>query len=76
MHIHHVCPHQRVLYHTSIKALALILNILYHTFILEIVDDQNSNWNPNDRSEEEGYDYSPTAPVNLGEGRWEGGEET
>ena len=64
---YHVCPHQGVrLYHY--KALAVILfNILHQTFILEIVDDQKSNWDPNDQSEQEGYDYCPTAPMNLGE---------
>lgn len=70
---YHVCPHQGVrLYHY--KALAVILfNILQQTFILEIVDDQKSNWDPNDRSEQKGYDYCPTAPMNLGE-RSRGGE--
>ena len=64
---YHVCPHQGVhLYHYKAPAV-ILFNILHQTFILEIVDDQKSNWDPNDRSEQEGYDYCPTAPMNLGE---------
>ena len=44
------------------------LNNTFQTFLGAVHYQSNGKWDPNNCSEQDGYNYSPTACINWGEG--------
>ena len=57
-----------IYYNHDLNSSSTLLITLLQTFLGAVHYQSNGKWDPNNCSEQDGYDYSPAARMNWGEG--------